>query len=71
MDRVKQTLLAGLDPFGYRLRAARSGNSRFVWEGLGLSTEPSRKVQGGVLHGNDLTALALGGTSRVVLRRCM
>lgn len=42
-----------------------------MWEELGLSTEPSRKVQGGDLGGNNPIALALGGTSRVVLRRCM
>lgn len=42
-----------------------------VWEGLGLYTEPSRKVQGGVLGINDLTALVLGETSRVILGKCM
>lgn len=38
-----------------------------IWEGLGFFTEPSRKVQGGVLGTNDLIALALGGTSRLIL----
>lgn len=68
--KVTKTLKEGLDPLSTNSEQPE-GEQKEGWEGLGLYTEPSRKVQGGVLGTNDLIALVLGGTSTLIWGKCM